>query len=409
MNRELVKDIYRQIGLNEQSIDARLTQADMLNKFNNNPYEKRGGGVQVAYDSYTGTSHSPLIVKDLEEATKVRKALENMGAMATDTDTYQFNIPSSGVPEPLLTIWTTRMIEQLYKKTTLSRLAGSWQQGTPGVQVIKIPTIAFNGNPSLYSDYSMNGTTSVNVDWVTRSIGYWEQSLVWGDMQQAQFGLAKIDYVNKLRESMSITVSQFQNDLGFQGYTGIPSTDNPQIFGILNEPNLNPAISLPADGQIPGTLTPTTAWTGKTFNQIVRDVQLLVKQVMTQAEGHANIDGKFILALPPSAEAALATPNPLSSVSVRQYLKEAFKGIEIVIVPNFEASLVTTGQSTNQTVGMVLFQHPNGEMPYDELFVTKWQSHRPVPMASSISEKISYGLGGVVLKYPFLVSFAYGV
>lgn len=409
MNRELVKDIYRKIGLNEEAINARLSQSDIVSKCNSDPYAKRGGGVQVAYDNATGTYSQPLIVKDLEEASQVRKVVENMKALAVDTDTYAFNIPSNGVPLPLLTIWTTRMVEQLYKKVTLSQLAGSWQQGAPGVQEIKIPTMSYAGNTALYSDVSMNGSASINVDWVNRNILYFEQSLVWGDMQQAQFGLAKIDYVNKLREAMSITVSQFQNDLGFQGYTGISSSSLPHLFGILNEPNLNSAISLPADGVLPGTTTPTTAWYGKDFNQIVRDIQLLIRQVMLQTEGHANIDGRFILALPPSAEAALATPNPISSKSVREYLKETFKGIEIVITPNFEASLNTTGATTNQTVVMVLFEHPNGEMPYDELFVTKWQGHRPVPMASSISEKISYGLGGVILKYPYLVSYAFGV
>jgi len=409
MNREFVKDIYRKIGLSESSIDNRIQQSDMLSTFNKDPHVGTGGGVACAYDSVTGSFHAPLVVKDLNEAILVRKALENMNAVAMDSDTYAFNIPSSGVPLPVLTIWTTRMIEQMYKKTTLSLLAGSWQQGSPGVEEIKIPTMSYAGKIGLYNDYSQNGSTSININWVTRNIIYFEESLVWGDMQQAQFELAKIDYVNKLREALSITVGQFQNDLGFQGYAGITSSNKPQLFGILNEPNLNPAISLPASGIIPGTTTLTTAWYGKSFNQLVTDVQLLFRKVMLQTEGQADINSKCILALPPSAESALATPNPISSQPFREYLRQVFPNMEIVITPNFEASLNTTGATTNQTVVMLLLQHPNGEMPYDELFVTKWQGHRPVPMASSISEKISFGLGGVILKYPAFVTYAFSV
>lgn len=406
---ELHNRLYQAIGLNQAQIDSRFRQAAMLTKQNGyKSFDKTGGGLQVAYDTMSGTSLAPIIAKDQAEASLIRQAYESLGGRAAD-DTYAFNIPSSGVPLPLLTIWTTRMIEQLYKTMTLSKLAGSWQQGAPGVQEIKIPTIQFAGQVGIYDDMSMNGGTSINTNWVTRNIAYFEESLVWGDMQQAQYGIAKIDYANKLREAMTITISQFQNDLGFQGYTGIPAADNPHLFGILNEPNLNAAVTLPVDGQVPGTLTPTAAWTGKDFNQLCRDFRLLVGQVLQQAEGHVDLNTKGIMGLPPSAFVALSTPNPLSSVTFIEFLKDAYPNIEIVQVPNFEASMVTTGVTTGQTVVMLLFQHPNGEMPYDELFVTKWQGHRPIPQASSISEKVSFGLGGVILKYPLLVTYAYGV
>lgn len=407
---QLYSDIYRQMGLNEASIQDRLTQARQLANFNiGDPYAKSGGGALMATDSQGRNGYIPFVVHDEAESRIAQKAMENLGMFATDSDTASFNIPSSGVPLPLLTIWTTRMIEQLYKKVTLSQLTGSWQQGAPGAQEVKIPIIAYDGDVAIYDDYSMNGNTSINVNWATRSIAYFEQTLGWGDMQQAQFSMAKIDYVAKLREAGAITASQFQNDLGFNGYTGVAAGEKPQLTGILNDLNLNDAISLPADGQIPGTITPTTAWSGKDFNQIVRDVRLLVQQVINQSEGQVSNQSKFVLVIPPSADASLETPNPLSSKAVETFLREVYKNIEIVVTPNFQSEMVTTGAQTQQSVVMVLFQHPNGEMPYDELFVTKWQSHRPMPMASAISEKISYGLGGTILKYPFLVSYAYGV
>lgn len=406
----MIKALYADMGLTQAAINSRISQGAMLS--NMNPAYSltgKGGGVSMAYDAQSGLASRPIVVHDLAEASALRQAVENRMPRAMDDDTYAFNIPSNGVPLPLLTIWTTRSIEQIYKKTTLSRLTGSWQQGAPGVMEIKIPTIGLDGRVDIYDDYSMNGATSLNTNWITRNIGYFEETMGWGTMQAAQYGLAKIDYTNRLRETMAITIAQFQNDLGFQGYLGIPSTNAPMLWGILNEPNLNAAISLPADGQTPGTLTPTTAWQGKSYSQILRDVQLLVAQVMLQALGHINIDSPFIMALPPSAAAYLTT-STVYGVTVAEQLKKMFSGIEIVSTPNFEASLVLSGAETNQTVIMLLFKNDeNGEMPYDELFVTKWQGHRPVPMSSSVSEKISMGLGGVFLKYPLYVSYAYGV
>lgn len=229
----------------------------------------------------------------------------------------------------------------------------------------------------------------------------------WGTLQEAQFSLAKIPYVNKLREAMAINIAQFQNDLGFQGYTGIPDTNQPMLWGILNEPNLNPAISLPADGQIPGTLTPTTAWYGKDYSQIIRDIQLLVKQVLEQAAGNATTEDRFILAIPPSAEVALLTSTPYG-VTVKEQLRKMFPRIEFVITANFEADLVTTGEETGETVVMVLFEY-KGQTPYRDLFVTKLQGHRPHTLPSAIIEKMAMALAGTMLPYPTFVSHAYGV
>ena len=407
MLKNLIRDVYSNMGLSSIAINNRMQQSEMLARKNpTGSLEGKGGGVSMAYDTFSGESLDPVVVKDLAEASILAKVINSR---VGDTDTFAFNLPSNGVPLPLLTIWTTRAIEQIYKKPALSKLAGSWQQGAPGVMEIKIPTIGLDGNVDIYDDFSMNGSTSLNTNWVTRNIAYFEQTLGWGTMQAAQYGLAKLDYVNRLREAMTITIAQFQNDIGFQGYLGIPSTNAPMIWGILNEPNLNPAISLPADGQIPGTLTPTTAWAGKDYSQIIRDVQLLFAQVALQSLGHIQADSPFIMAYPPSIEGYLMT-STVFGITVKEQLQKMFKNIEFVPTANFEAEGVVTGAQAGQTVIMLLFKNPeNGEMPYDELFVTKWQGHRPVAMSSSVSEKVSMGLGGVILKYPLYVTYAYSI
>ena len=396
------KQIYTKMGLPINEIESRMNKINWLqSSLPERSHEGNAGGKLLSQGL------GPVLFCDRQE---VKEGLAPFVAkMAHDADAYAFNIPSSGIPAVFTTIWTTRMVEQLYKAMTLHKLAGSWQQGAPGVQNVMIPTIGYNGSVEPYSDFSMNGNTSINTDWVNKPIAYFQQALTWGDMQQAQYGLAKIDYVARMREAMAIAVAQFQNDIGFNGYTGIPSGNQPFISGILNDPGLQPAITLPADGQIPGTLTPTTSWNGKDFNQIVRDFRLFVNAVFAQSAGNVDLQTRGVFALPPSVYASLTTPNPISSVSVAQYLKEVFPNIELVQCPNFEALMNTTAVTPNQTVGMLILDHPNGEKAFDELFVIKWQGHRPVPMASSVSEKISYGLGGAFLKYPFLVSYAFGI
>lgn len=116
----------------------------------------------------------PLVAKDQAEVEALCKAAEGRGIVG-DADTFTFNLPSNGVPLPLLTIWTTQMIEEIFKVPTLAKLTTPWQQGTPGIQEIKIPIIGFNGNVDIYDDYSAAGNTSINTTWVNRQVAYFEK------------------------------------------------------------------------------------------------------------------------------------------------------------------------------------------------------------------------------------------
>ena len=408
MNQEQMKNIYKRANISDSGAIERIKDCEFLAKHNATFMDAKsnkgfGGGVFIEGGMFDGYQ-KPIVAADSKEAAKI------VGKMMDSIfEVPQFNLASSGVPEPLTTVWTAKMIKQIFKTTTLSQITGSWQQGVPGVTDIKIPVMGYDGFSEPYTDYGMAGSSSINTTWVGRTVIQLEQTLTWGDMQQAQFGLAKIDYVTNLREAQSITVAQQQNDIGFQGYSATGAGNAPYIYGIINEPNLNAAISLPADGTIPGTITPTVQWIGKDFNQLCRDFRLLLDGILNTAVGHITLSTKMKLVIPLSAQAALTTPNPIASETFGEFLSKTYKNLEVVVSPNFQASLVTTGVTTGETMVMLMAENEMGEMPYDELFVTKWLGHRPVPMASSIAEKISYILGGVVLKYPLFVSSAYGI
>lgn len=401
--KQIARDLYNKIGLAQDEIDLRMNQIDLL--ANCNPHaslSRKGGGVGTLLLDKQGRNAflmPPMVAADDREAFALERAYD---------DAPQFGIPSSGVPLPLLTVWTTKQIVQRFKAMSVHLLTEPYQQGIWSTRQVKIPTRVDTGNVRLYDDFSMNGGTAPNYNWVTRDIEYFEETRSWGEMQIAQFSLAKIDIVTNTRDAMSMVIAQSQNDVGFNGWLGVPSGDKPTLYGILNEPNLNPAISLPADGFIPGTATPTTAWSGKDYNQILRDIRLLVTQVLLQALGNADQSKPWILAIPPSASAALQTPNPIGGALVSETLKTAYPNLTIAVVPNFESSLVVSGVETGQTVVMVLFLTPEGEKPYYELFTTKGLAHRPLVQSTAMSEKESWGIGGVVLHAPMFVSYAYG-
>ncbi len=399
-NERFVADIFSRMGLSESEINKRLMTSRLLTNTNSIGADsaicKSGKGVGCGFDLMNGATYfAPVVVADDMEARAFRSLL-------VDADTAVFNPASSGAPLPLLTIWTNKQIHQIFKAMKLKALAGDFQQGTFGVRQIKVPVIGAVGSVVPYDDLSMNGDNDYNVTYVTRNIAYFETSLNYGELEIAEWSLSKLDAVGMKRNARdTVTIPQFQNDLGFNGYSAV---SYPAIYGILNEPDLNPFITLPADGTIPGTTTKTTAWSGKDYSQILRDIQLLWNDVLLRSLGKVDTNSKAKLCYPPSVEAALLT-STVFGITVKEQLKKQYPGLEFVSVPNFEASL----NSSNQTVVMLLLENPaTGEMPFQELFTIKYMAHRPVPMASSMAEKVSMGLGGVMLFYPLYVSGAYG-
>ena len=417
MQKQYLSDKYRRIGkytgnyLSDAEIRGRIKDIELLTK-TNEPTIKIGDsvgyGLSINKDNNIFSSGSsinfPIIARDSEEARALAKVMD-------DTQTPQFNINSSGVPQPFTTIYTSQVIKELYKKTALKEIAGDAQQGVWGVTDVKFPVRITGGLSQLYSDISIGGQSVVNYNWVARQVQYWEQSLVYGEMQQATFSLAKIDIVSDLREAMAESIAQQQNDLGFYGWA--PNGGNAgyfSLFGILNEPNLAPAITFPNDGTIIGTTTATTSWAGKTFAQIQRDIRLLIVDLVKRSTGWVRLDTiKGKLVLPPSIEPYLSMTTDYG-YSVRQWMKDFIPNITVVTTVNFESSTIIPQNPNSTNAVMLLVEHPKtGEMPFKEIFVTKLQGFRPFVQSTALVEKVGYGLGGVILFYPYLVSYAFGV
>lgn len=398
-NEQFVAGVFSRMGLSQDEINKRLMTGRLLSNTNSIGADasicRSGKGVGCNLDVANGASYfSPIVVADDMEARAFRACLAD--------DSVAFNLPSSGAPLPLLTIWTNKQVHQIFKAMKLKAVAGDFQQGTFGTRQIKVPVIGAVGTVVPYDDLSMNGDNAYNVTYVTRNIAYFESSLSYGELEVAEWSISKLDAIGMKRNARdTVTIPQFQNDLGFNGYTAV---NYPAIYGVLNEPDLSPAITLPADGTIPGTTTKTTAWTGKDYSQILRDVQLLWSDILLRSLGTVNTNSKAKLCYPPSVEAALLT-STVFGVTVKEQLKKQYPNMEMESIPNFEAAL----NSSTQTVVMLMLENPDtGEMPYQELFSVKYMAHRPIPMASSMAEKVSMGLGGVMLFYPIYVSMAFG-
>jgi hypothetical protein len=311
--------------------------------------------------------------------------------MFAQDDTYGYNIASSGVPNVLTTVWTTKFFKIMFQSTPFREMTTPDQQGVFGTTNVKYPLIGASGVSKLYSDHSGLGDSSVNLNYLTRQTVTLQRTLTYGDMQTAVMGMAKVDYVGYLREYVASLINLDQNNIGFNGYTGM------QLFGLLNDPSLN--ATLPAGaGQ----------WmVSGTYATVISDIITTVQSIQTLGAGQVNTDDEFIIGLPPVVMGALLFQNSFG-LNVRSYISSVYPKARFIQVQNYTGTGSPLGSSAPNFM-QVIFKTIGGQETALGVFTTLYNSHGVVRMLSSYNEKVSYCVAGTVLTMPIGVALMSGI
>lgn len=381
------QDVARATGKN--LIDGTMSEYQYLRGRENKVY---GMGVVGMRDS------DIIIAQDHAEANHFAALYAKQ--MGFDSDTYGYNLPSSGVPSWFTTIWTNKIIKLLFQSTPFFEMTHEFQQGMFGTSNIKIPTSAFTKNAAMYTDHSGVGAAGININWVDRQTVTLQQVLTYGDLSLARFGMAKIDYLANLREAVASSINLDINQIGFNGFAGL------RTFGLLNDPGLNPQVTFPAAASNPAS----SMWIYKTGLEIIYDVQLLINSIVSIALGRANPEtDEFYLGVPPALYGFLLQPaSSLVPCSVITYLKETYKGIKIIQVQNYQGTGNPIGSVTPNYIQVVFSKLNNTEVALNA-FCSPYQSHGVVRELSSFNEKISYTIAGAIVTLPAGIATGSGV
>ncbi len=336
-----------------------------------------------------------ILAQDARQATQICKIMHDA---AMNDDTYTFNVPSNGVPSYLTTVWTNKAIEQVIQTTPFKEMAHEFQQGYWATSNIKIPTIAWSGAPAVYADQSKAGEANINVNWVDRETIRLQHTITYGDLSVAEFGMAKIDFVARQRESMMKRIALEQNRIGFKGYAGL------NVWGLLNDPGLNSTLTAAASAQNPAS----GQWIYKTFTEIQADVQAMFASIIGIAGGHADINDKCILGVAPAVYTYLTTPNAIGTLSVLMWLELNFKGLRIIQVQDYQGTGSPIGASTPNYAQLV-YMEMDGQECVLNAFSSIYNSHGVVRESSYFTEKASYTLSGAIVALPIGVATMSGI
>lgn len=246
------------------------------------------------------------------------------------------------------------------------------------------------GKTEPYADYAHGTTANINSEWLTRQQYVFQTSITYGDYECAATSAVKIELAAEKQRSAAQVIDIDYNRFALLGVAGR------NIYGILNDPNLPPAITASPTG-----VGGSTRWQDKTAPQIYDDCLTLFNELVKQSQGFIDRNSPLKLCLSPSMAVKLGASTDFN-VSVFDMLNKYFSNLTIVNLP--ELSTRPSGDTAMMIASEVAGKQ-TGYIGYSE----KIMAGRVIPDLSSFSQKYVSTTYGAIIKYPLAVSSMIGI
>lgn len=336
-----------------------------------------------------GKNQARFIAKDKAELYQMASKI-----IAMDSADANFNTPSNGVPAMFTIAWSNEIIRQVTQEFAYKKIADDYQQGGFETNSINFPTLAHSGEVADYGDNVNDGETNLNYNVETIDVIRVQVPVSYGDLEVATFGAAKVDAIAEKREAGAIAMAQKANDIFFNGVAG------KRIYGMLNHPNLSPAIALPVGASA------SAKWSTKTPEEINNDILIMFNDIVVRASNNLTIGDvtqEMILALTPEDMTYLLRRNSFGRTPL-EYINSSFPGLRIEPAIQYRVGNGSAGNKAQLIINKIANQKV-----VRNAFTYQLMAHRLVAMMSSYNQKFSAGFAGCALTVPIGVSTATGV
>ena len=305
-------------------------------------------------------------------------------------DAALVTIPNAAVPAELLAYYDPRIIDIVTWPRKAREIAGEVQKGDWTTPYAKFRVNELTGSTQPYSDFGDSRTSGVNYNWIPREQYVFQTLIQYGDFEEAASAAAKIQYSADKQRAAAYVIDV---DANLFYLVGVQGRD---IYGLLNEPNLYPAIA-----PLPSGAGGSVLWADKSTQQIYEDVLYLFAELVTQGDGWIDRDTSLTLAISPAAAVQFGKATDYN-VSVYEMLGKYFKALKIVTLP--ELADDSSGQMIRLSADD-LAGNPTEELAYSD----KIRAGRIVPEVSSFKQKWTSTTYGAIIYYPQAVATMRGI
>ncbi len=313
---------------------------------------------------------------------------ERLGQLAQDA--ALITTPNTTIPAEFMVYIDPRVVEILTAPRQARELFSEVRKGDWTTDSAKWRMKEVAGRTQPYGDFVHNGVADVNNAWASRKQYLFQTVIEYGDYETAVSGLARIELAAEKQVSAATIIDIDANRFYLLGVRGR------EIYGLLNDPNLPPAITAQPTGS-GGSLK----WADKTTLMIYQDILALYAELVRQSAGLISNSTPLTLALSPQASVHLGTATEFNT-SVLDMLNKYFRGLKIVTLP--ELGSLPAGD----TVFMIA-PEVNGMATAELAYGEKIRAGRLVPELSAMRQKYTSGTYGGLVLIPFAFAQMTGI
>jgi hypothetical protein len=322
----------------------------------------------------------------------IDKQFSNDFGMAVDAQPSLITVSNAGIPAYLANWLDPELVRVLVTPMKAAKILGEKKEGDWTKKTAQFPIAESTGEVSSYGDFSENGSTGSNYNWIPRESYHYQTITQWGEQELAMYGAGKIDHAANLNVASALVLSKVQNKIYFFGVSGLIN------YGLLNDPSLPASITPGTTGTGSGTL-----WSTKDGAAVYGDIQLLYTQLQTQLKGIIDREARMKLCMSPEIETNLTKTNQYN-VNVSDQLKKNFPNLTIESAVEYS----TAGTGNAQLLQLIVEEVDGIKTGYCA-FTDKMRAHPVVTGLSSWKQKKSQGAWGAIIKRPVAISSMYGV
>lgn len=319
----------------------------------------------------------------------IEKELAMDFALAADAQPTMITESNAGIPAYLANWVDPEMITVVVSPMKAAQIIGEAKKGDWTTMTGQFPIAESTGEVSAYGDYSNNGQSSTNVNWVPRQPFHFQTITRWGEHELAMAGAGRIDYASRLNIASVLTINKAANKIAFFGVSGL------QNYGLLNDPALSAPIAPAATGTGSGT-----TWATKDGAAIYGDIILIFQQLVAQSAGVLEQTDKMCLAMSPTSAVNLTKTNQYN-VNVTDQLKKNFPNLRVETAVEYD----TVGGQLVQLIA----DSVDGQKTAVVGFTEKLRAHPVIQHLSAFEQKKSAGSWGSIIKFPLAIAQMLGV
>jgi len=308
--------------------------------------------------------------------------------LAMDAQSPLVTVQNAGIPAYLTNYLDPELVRVLVTPMKAATIIGEQRKGDWTTKTAMFKMAESTGEVTSYGDFSENGSTQTNYQFVSRQSYLFQTMTQWGALELDTAGQAQLNYAADMNTASALTLAKFQNRTYFSGISGL------QNYGLLNDPSLSSPIA-PSTKAAGGT-----TWAVATAEEIFKDIQLLYAQLVSQTKGILDREAAMVLPMAPEIEANLVKTN-IYNVNVTDQIKKNFPNMRI-------ESAVQYNTGSGQLVQLIADKLDGADTAYCA-FNEKLRAHPVITTASGWKQKKTAGTWGAIIRYPLAIAGMIGV